>query len=300
MVYYLSDNKQLIFVIGDYGKGDLAFAEVTQMILGFSKDPHIITIPVQQFNTDEAGFCALQIAINHEKQVAGNSDNAPKIYIFMNVAPRKDSSDARNDNAGEPLMYAKLKSGLEIIGVFSGFSFSYIKPMIEKFGVINTKTSGSQFRSRDYFPEELGRIMNGDYSNVTGEYAISNIPDPGTYKILYVDGYGNIKLSVTESEMEKMFALRGTRNGNNNESLKISVSISGTTKNVTYSQNGMFSVPESGSIICMSPGSSGVEGNRFIEISIRCGNAAKEFGFPKAGEEVSVKKSTVDYIKRIR
>ncbi len=117
-------------------------------------------------------------------------------YLFLNTAPRKDNSGPRMDNAGERLVYARLSSGLEIVGVLSGESFSFVKTIIEELRIINVPDRGSQFRSRDIFPFALMEIVNGNLSCVGERLGLDIVPDRTSNRIAHVDGYGNIKLST--------------------------------------------------------------------------------------------------------
>lgn len=53
----------LIHLVADYGAGDLAFAEVTQRLVGLIDDAAVVPVPVPAFDTVSAGFCAAQLAL---------------------------------------------------------------------------------------------------------------------------------------------------------------------------------------------------------------------------------------------
>ena len=101
----------LVQVIADYGHGDLAFAEVVQRIKLHVPDAEPVLTPVPAFSTLAAGFCAAQLGLNE----------APTgTIIYHNVAPREDAEEARADNAGERLVFARLPTGVRVIGVSAG------------------------------------------------------------------------------------------------------------------------------------------------------------------------------------
>ena len=65
---------------------------------------------------------------------------------------------------------------------------------------------------------------------------------------------------------------------------KIKIEIGGVSLHGRYAE-GMFSVKEGE--VSVAPGSSGPEEERFIEISVRLGNAWKKFGCPKIEDRVT-------------
>ncbi len=81
----------LVHVVAAYGVGDLAFAEFA------------------------AGFCIAQLGLHPAP---------PGTLIYHNVAPREDDVAARAGNAGERLAYARLPTGVRVIGVHAGYALS--------------------------------------------------------------------------------------------------------------------------------------------------------------------------------
>src|SRR5947208_16253709 len=107
----------LVHIIADYGQGDLAFAEVVQRIKSFLPDADPVLTPVPPFSTLAAGFCIAQLGLNPAP--AGT-------LIYHNVAPREDDDAVREQNEGERLVFARLSTGVRVIGVNAGFTFSFI------------------------------------------------------------------------------------------------------------------------------------------------------------------------------
>jgi hypothetical protein len=75
----------------------------------------ISEISVSPFSTEETGFWIAQLAL------AKHPDG---MIVYSNTAPRKDKLEGREKNAGEGLVYAKLKNGVEVVAVNSGYSMS--------------------------------------------------------------------------------------------------------------------------------------------------------------------------------
>jgi len=267
------NNPVFVHVIADYGSvDDMAFAEVRQALRYEMRDiiTHMEASSVPPFDTVATGFKLAQLAINHRM--------GERQYFYVNTAPRKDDLAARGNNAGEGLAYAKLKNGVQIVAVNSGYSLSFIRDHAEMIRVINCSAEGSQFRSRDVFPPAFGLIAHGDYSQLGADLA-AEIPDAPQDVICYTDGYGNLKTSMDATALEQ------------SSGKKVAVTINGVTQNVHVGR-GIFSVPDGEMVL--SAGSSGwtrPDGTRLrcVECVLRGGSAAAEFNYPAGGTEISWK-----------
>jgi len=258
--------------IADYGEitghDDLAFSEVCGKLCSeFYKKgldfPLIKCLSVRPFNTVETGFVVAQLAYN-----SGLGRNH---IVYHNTAPRKDTLTARSKNEGEFLAVAELPNGVRIIGVFGGYTFSFIK---EKAKVYKVKCArdGSQFRSRDVFPPCVADLAVWADKELTdwpllGE-EVTDIPSMPENVILSIDGYGNIKTNLQNITDIK------------------EVSLNGKTQQVATG-DGIFSVADGELIV--APGSSGFNGEYFTEICLRGGSASTLFGRPTPGDKIEVK-----------
>jgi hypothetical protein len=199
------------------------------------------------------------------------------LVIYSNTAPRKDTKKPRIDNAGECLVYAKLKNGVPVIAVNAGYNLSFIKNEIADFRKINVANKGSQFRSRDFYPEAVLRIINKDPEILLDKLDIGLIPDVPINRIAFTDGYGNIKTTIRRSQL----------NYKPGEKIKIKI---GTSMRVAYFSDGTFTVHEGE--LALAKGSAGGN-NGFMEIFFRGGSAWLLFGKPKVEEEIFFEKSPV-------
>ncbi len=262
-----------VHIIADYGSlDDMAFAEVRQALRYELRDrvAHMEASSVPAFDTVATGFKLAQLAINHRI--------GDRQYFYVNTAPRKDDLAARGNNAGEGLAYVKMKNGVQVVAVNSGYSLSFVKEHAAMIRLINCSAEGSQFRSRDVFPQALGLIAHGDFSQL-GDDIINDIPDMPLNVVCYTDGYGNLKTSIDAVELE------------NYKGKKIPVTINGVTHEV-HVGTGIFSVPDGDMVL--SAGSSGwqrPDGTKFqcVECVLRGGSAAAKFNHPKSGTAVSWK-----------
>jgi S-adenosylmethionine hydrolase len=253
----------LVHVIADFGYSDLAFAEVAQRLKTLLPSSELILTSVPPFSTLAAGFCVAQLGLNE----------APKdMLIFHNVDPRKDNKAARKNNDGERLVYALLPNGVKVVGVNAGYTFSFLKHATTQINVVNVASAGSQFRSRDIFPQGVLAVAENHQDALLEPLDISTIPEVPISCVAYIDGFGNIKTTI--STMPE--AGQG-----------IKVTLAGKTLEAVVS-DGSFSVPQG--TLTFSPGSSGwtTQGKtvRWMELFLRGGSAYEAFGKPKVGDAI--------------
>src|SRR3954453_16731526 len=177
----------LVHLIADYGQGDLAFAEVVQRLKCYLPDAEPVLTPVPPFATLAAGFCVAQLGLGEAP--AGT-------LIYHNVAPRQDVEEAREANAGERLAFARLPTGVRVIGVNAGHAFSFVRDAAEELRWAAVPAAGSQFRSRDLFPQAAAAIALGHPDALAETIEPRQIPAVPEGVIAYIDGYGNLKTTV--------------------------------------------------------------------------------------------------------
>ena len=268
--------------MADYGPvGDLAFGEVVDRLhhqirpikaekfeQGIQFEYQLEITPVRPLSSTENAFVTAQLAVN--------SPIGEDYIIYNNVAPRKDDLTARSKNAGEPFIYLRLKNGVQVITVNSGYSATFLKPFADEIRVVKVDNDKTQFRSRDNYPKILGAVLREDWS-ILGEDASNDVPDDFPVNtIVYNDGYGNLKTTVRVEDIEK------------NKGERRTVMVNGRIQYVTIGE-GIFSVRDGE--FCLAKGSSGWEmpdGSRFdfVELIKRGGSAYAEFAKPPAGLKV--------------
>ena len=259
----------LVHVIADYGQGDLAFAEVAQRLKLHLPDAEPVLTPVPPFATLAAGFCIAQLGLNGAP---------PGTLIYHNVAPRADDEAARAGNAGERLAYALLPTGARVVGATAGYTYAFLRDVADELRWANVPAEGSQFRSRDLFPQAAAAIALGRADALAGPIDPSEIPDVPRGRVAYVDGYGNLKLTITP---EAHGLARGAR---------VRARIGDAAREAVVS-DGSFDVAPGD--LAFAPGSSGwttARGGevRWMELFLRGGNAWEAFGRPVAGAEVDL------------
>lgn len=250
-----------VHLIADYGTGDPAFSEVVHRLK--YEDPSLEVHPttVPPLSTVATGFWIEQLGVH----------NPPfdDLLVYSNTAPRTGDLGPRDANAGGALCYAQLESGLEVVAVDVGYNFSFVRDRIATLRRVDVAVSGSQFRSRDYFPEKVAEIADGDLSSVAERRRPDEIPEPPHQTVCHVDGYGNVKTSIRASEFDL-------------DRDRVEVELGGQRHTVSVA-GGVFAV-EQGQLV-LAPGSTGGD-DSYLEIARRGGSAAASFGSPSPGDQL--------------
>ncbi|HEX7023093.1 MAG TPA: hypothetical protein VF171_09565 [Trueperaceae bacterium] len=258
----------LVHVIADFGHGDLAFAEVVQRLRSHLPEAEPLLTPVPPFATLAAGFCVAQLGLN---------EAPPGTCIFHNVAPRADDRSARTDNDGERLAYALLPNGVRVVGVNAGHAFSFVREAAQDLRFVMVDSAGSQFRSRDLFPQAFARVVRGEADALAEPLSPAQVPAVPVGRVAYIDGFGNLKTTLRPAAGPAL----GSR---------LRVRIGGVTREATVA-GGAFSVPQGG--LAFAPGSSGwplAGGGRvsWMEMFLRGGSAWELFGRPAVGDAIEL------------
>lgn len=260
----------LIHLIADFGPQDLAFAEVTQRLLCRFPRATVVSTPVPAFATLAAGFVAAQLAA---------AEAPEETLVFVNVAPRRDDPAARRDNDGERLLWARLPSGAQVIGVDAGESFSFLAEAAVELRPLAWPTAGSQFRSRDLFPDAIARLLGGERELLGAPIAKALLPPVPEGRVAYVDGFGNVKTTWRWGALPPGLVA--------GEALRVSV---GELSRAGRLVDGSFAVAEGE--LAVAPGSSGyvvAEGGatiRWVELFLRGGDASRSLGGLRVGDVV--------------
>jgi hypothetical protein len=263
-----------VHVICDYAPGDLAWAEVMAALSAqLPHDARFHLTSVGSFETIAQGFVLAQLGLS-------DIDLRPEnMIIFANCAPRKDRRAARANNEGEGLLYGRLKNGVKVVAVNSGYSLAFVRDEIAELWAVQVKDDGSQFRSRDYFPEIVGKAVAEEFSFRLGKLdAAAVVPDIPAEVIGYIDSFGNLKTTIRAGD-ERFAAL--------NSGERIRAIIGGTVRTATVA-TGSFNVMEGD--LAFAPGSSG-HNKRYWEFFQRGGSAWADFGKPPIGSKITIERT---------
>lgn len=266
----------LLHVICDYKAGGMEFGEIVNRLQFHLKQPHSVRIhptEVPPLDTIAVGFVTAQYAY---------APNRGKMFIYGNAAPRRGTKKATKSNIDHGIKYARLKNGVEIVNVWSEFAFGFVKQEIVEFREIDCPRSGSQFRSRDFFPEAVAKLVDGDYSILKQKLPIKEIPDIPSNLIAWTDGFGNMKTTMRQSDLKKMKLKPGEQ---------VQVILNGVSM-VGVIAVGGFTVERG--VLAVNAGSSGYD-NPFVELFLRVHRmsektAAVRFDYPEGGTVFELKK----------
>lgn len=308
-----------IKILTDYPRDDLASDEVHQALVTACAQsnvtPYNIDVgAIPGMDTVVAGFKTAQLALN-SKLGFGH-------VIHTNCAPRKNI--VTSESKGEGVVLGILPNGVCLLTVSSGYSLAPFRPLIEDGSVKFFKTripdSGSQFRSRDYFPDataRLSRYLQDRVQELGPEKIASLIAEGKGEEILkyfefiaepmdlshftplpmgsvcYIDNFGNMKLNIPHKDLVKQHE-PGTI---------LAVCVGDTIVDAVVGTAG-FSQGEG--ILALTRGSSGWQQARddirFTEVFLRGESAAGVFKSVKPGSQIIIlaKKDLQESIKQIQ
>lgn len=255
----IAPNVLHIEVIADYGGGhqtDHAFSEVRNHFYRFDRGRKIRTVtehPVYAFSTIETGYWIAQEGLHSEHK---------DLVIFSNTAPRGDIVwQGHND---QYFACGILDNGIPIFAVNAGYNLSFVKDRLKGLWIVECPNVGTQFRSRDYYPEATMAILNGDLKKIGAPIDIAKIPDVPNFVVASVDGYGNLKTTIRKSHLADSILA----------SKKVKVTIKNSSHIILNALvGGRGKVGE----LCMVQGSSGGKNRSYIEFIKMQGRAADEF-----------------------
>jgi hypothetical protein len=271
----MPDKSKLLHVVCDYAANGLEFGEISSRLQYHLADPHSLRIhptSVPSLDTMAVGFVTAQYAY---------APHNGSMFIYGNAAPRRSSAKAQKKNLDHGIKYARLSNGVEIVNVYSEFAFGFVKQDIVEFRDIDCPAAGSQFRSRDFFPERVAKLINGDRSILTDELDVADIPDIPSNLVAWTDGFGNIKTTMRSSDLDKRKLKAGE---------KVQVILNGVSLLGVIAKGG-FTVDRG--VLAVNAGSSGYD-DSFIELFLRVHQmkektASVRFDYPEGGTEFEIK-----------
>lgn len=210
-----------------------------------------------------------------------------KGIIIANVAPR--SKDAKKWKNGTPFGFFWYKETL-IVSSVDGLLLSLVKKLniTENFQILDIPSVLSSIDSKELSVDEKQRIIDSQFRSFEflpkvafwltqkreipcQKYNLQEVVD-APQAVWFVDNFGNIKTTLLKEDFDL----------DNKRTFKIKVGEQ--TEQLDF-YDCLKDLP-CGSIGLVS-GSSGVENNRFVEIMMRGGDAAKKLG-AKTGDKVNI------------
>ena len=291
-------------ILTDYPRDDLAHDEVHQSLVTAcvtrGLNPANIDVgAIPSLDTIVAGFKTAQLVFNSKLGYG---------HIFhTNCAPRKNIVSAKSQ--GEKIVLGMTSSGVVMLIVNAGYTLAPFYEAVHAgemtFYQTSVPDSGSQFRSRDYFPDAMAdltlhmttrfsalgeqkilqllkahafrEILDG-LAYLKEPMSLSSFPYLPEGTIFYIDSFGNIKLNFKHYKLLQ-FHPPGT---------PLVIGIGNTVCDAVVGDAG-FSMGEG--VIAVTSGSSGWTVGRgskamFSEIFLRGASAASHFPGVKTGDQV--------------
>lgn len=291
-------------ILTDYTRDDLAHDEVHQALVTACVRrgvpfANLDVGAIPGLDTVTAGFKTAQLMLNSGLGYG---------HIFhTNCAPRKNIVSVRSQ--GEKIVLGMTQNGTVLLAVNAGYTLAPFYESVQAgdmaFFQTSVPDSGSQFRSRDYFPDAMAELAAhlGAQMDVLGQdrikallqekkfdqifkglsyvgeaLKITALPQLPTGAVSYVDNFGNIKLNCRHAELLQHHPVGTT----------LVVSLGTTVSDAIVGDVG-FSQGEG--IIALTAGSSGwsvCEGEKkaFTEIFLRGGRAESMFKGFRTGDQV--------------
>lgn len=257
-----------LYVIADYGIGDPAFTEVGARLRAESRRNGDILSAIDYlsapaFSTISTGFWIRQIGVENGYKGA---------VIFSNTAPRGNNKDAITWEGDERqrLRYGVLRNGVAVFAVSAGYNWSFVRDELVLLRDLDIPNSGSQFRSRDIYAPAVIRFLAGDRTILGEEIGPWQIPEV-PLNCVVADGYGNLKITTRRDQFP---------DGLTNHPF-LEATVRGVNRTIF---NHLAGNPAPVGEIGLLEGSSGGEGNRFLELVLRGGSAYKAFKYPSISD----------------
>lgn len=237
--------KKLI-VISDWASDTLTCQEFRSSVEGFlQKNDHAHIFFVSSTSSTINGSFVLSQTVETEERYGKSQET----IIFSNIDPRIQ-------NKGAEFILIRLKSGIYICGPNAGYVFSMIKSKIDV--VLNYKGLGedTQFRSRDLYSHVCAHLIEEMEDEMELEETHTNvIPELRGFYVAHTDNFGNIKTTVTLSDLKGKYEFGE----------EFFVTINRIRKKVRF-VTGLFG--DEPGVLIIYPGSSGKKDNRYLEISV--------------------------------
>lgn len=223
--------KPVLKILTDYPRDDLAHDEVHQALVSACirhkvEAANIDVGAVPGLDTVGAGFKTAQLALNSQLGFG---------HVFhANCAPRKNLASVKS--AGEKVVVGMTSSGVALLIVNAGYALAPFYDLVANGEAIFYQTAipdaGSQFRSRDFFPEAMAELAahlttqaktmgaekirahldSGAFNKILkglswlgAPLSLKNIPRLPEGTVLYVDNFGNIKLNFHHVNLLKHY-----------------------------------------------------------------------------------------------
>jgi hypothetical protein len=291
----------VIKILTDYPRDDLAHDEVHQSLVAAcmkrrANAANIDVGAIPGMDTVVSGFKTAQLVMTSQLGYG---------HVFhANCAPRKNIVSVKS--AGEKIVLGMTKTGVTLLAVNAGYTLALFRDAALAGDITFFQTSvpysGSQFRSRDYFPDavaelavhlstrleklgaektiahlaagEAGKILEG-LSYLGAPLDADALPQMPRGAVMYVDNFGNMKLNARHADVLALY-----------KSGEVLVVAAGNA--VAEAAVGDVGFSHGEGVLALTAGSSGwCENGAFSELFLRGGRAESHFPGVRPGDALA-------------
>jgi hypothetical protein len=250
---------RLVQLVADYGPGELAYAELLQLLALTVPDAVVHVTTVAPSDTVAAGFCVAQLAL---------TEGPPNRVVVHDVG---------SPEAGGGLLCAgRTRDGVWIVGRNSGCSWSFVIDELPSLCHLDVTTGGSRLCAPQALAAAITHLIRGHPHAIRDVMPRSSIPAAPSRAVAYIDAAGDIKTTLTEPP-----GAVGAR---------VQVRI-GRVSGAAIITDGNANVPRGE--LGLATGSSGWPTRsggrrRFVELFVGGGSAAERFARPPGGTAIAL------------
>jgi hypothetical protein len=265
---------RLVHLIADYGAGDPALAEVVGRLSRALPDAVIEITPVPPGDTLSAGFCVAQLAL------AGGS---PSRLVVHDVGAGDDASPEPGPwpaGAGLRFCIGRSRTGTLVVGTNMGWSWSFAARELRGLCCLDVPAGGRRHRPAERLPAAVAHASAHHPHAAAAVVPRSDVPPVPEHAIAHVDVHGTLKTTIT-----RLPAAAGTRIVVRIGDVSDTAIVSDGTVAVA---DGELALAPASSEWAVEDGDPGDGGERYLELFLRGGSAARRFAAPPTGTSISV------------
>jgi hypothetical protein len=171
---------RLVQLVADYGPGDLAFAELAQLLelVVPNADVRLTTVPA--FDSLAAGWCAARLAL-----CAG----PPGRLVVLDVA----ASDGARQCVG------RARGHVDVVGANTGWAWSFLAGGISGPCFLEVPAGNGSLRSPQLLAEAVVRVANCQPHGVREAVPAEQIPPIPESVVAFVDCDGSIETTIAHA-----------------------------------------------------------------------------------------------------
>jgi hypothetical protein len=171
---------RLVQLVADYGPGDLAFAELAQLLELVVPDADVRLTTVPPFDSLAAGWCAARLA-----QCPG----PPGRLVVLDVAA----------SGGARQCVGRARDHVDVVGANTGWAWSFLAGEVSGPSFLEVPAGNGSVRSPQLLAEAVVRVSNRQPHGVCGPVPAEQIPPIPDSVVAFVDCDGSIETTIAHA-----------------------------------------------------------------------------------------------------